>query len=121
MIDDLALLKQAMEQMDAEDPTVAQAAKDRAAQTLSDARLSFAKMADLIEQRQLLLQPRIVARIKRMDQPGMLGDSAFRDAGSALRKEGQSFREIAEAVERTGRPTPRYEDPVRKSEPLHET
>jgi len=31
MIDDMALLKQAMEQMDAEDPDVAQDAKDRAA------------------------------------------------------------------------------------------
>src|SRR5712691_5911211 len=30
MIDDMALLKQAMEQMDAEDPAVAQTAKDRA-------------------------------------------------------------------------------------------
>ena len=121
MIDDMALLKQAMEQMDAEDPVVAQAAKERAAQTLSDAKLSFSKMAELIEQRRLLLRPRIVVNIKRMDQPGMLGDAAFRDAGSALRKEGQSFREIAEAVERTGRPTSGYEDPVRKSEPLHET
>ena len=121
MIDDMALLKQAMEQMDAEDPVVAQAAKDRAAQILSDARLNFSKMAELIEQRRLLLRPRIVANIKRMDQPGMLGDAAFRDAGSALRKEGQSFREIAEAVERTGGPTSGYEDPVRKSEPLHET
>jgi hypothetical protein len=110
-----------MEQMDAEDPVVAQAAKERAAQTLSDAKLSFSKMAELIEQRRLLLRPRIVANIKRMDQPGMLGDAAFRDAGSALRKEGQSFREIAEAVERTGRPTSGYEDPVGKSEPLHET
>src|SRR5450631_714497 len=121
MIDDMALLKQAMEQMDAEDPVVAKAAKERAAQTLSDAKLSFSKMAELIEQRRLLLRPRIVVNTKRMDQPGMLGDAAFRDAGSALRKEGQSFREIAEAVERTGRPTSGYEDPVRKSEPLHET
>ena len=121
MIDDMALLKQAREQMDAEDPVVAQAAKERAARTLSDAKLSFSKMAELIEQRRLLLRPRIVVNIKRMDQPGMLGDAAFRDAGSALRKEGQSFREIAEAVERTGRPTSRYEDPVRKSEPRHET
>ena len=120
MIDDMAGLKKAMEQMDAEDPVVAQAAKDRAAQTLSDARLNFAKMADLIEQRRLLLRPRIVANIKRMDQPGMLGDAAFRDAGSALRKEGQSFRQIAEAIERTGRSTPGYEDPVRKSEPLQQ-
>ena len=120
MIDDLALLKQAMEQMDAEDPTVAQAAKDRAAQTLSDARLSFAKMAELIEQRRLLLRPRIVASIKRMDQPGMLGEAAFRDAGSALRKEGQSFRQIAEAIEHTGRPPPPYEDTVQESEPLHQ-
>jgi hypothetical protein len=121
MIDDMTLLKQAMEQMDAEDPVVAQAAKERAAQTLSDAKLSFSKMAELIEQHRLLLRPRIVTNIKRMDQPGMLGDAAFRDAGSALRKEGQSFREIAEAVERTGRPTSGYEDPVRKSEPMHET
>jgi hypothetical protein len=121
MIDDMPRLKQAMEQMDAEDPVVAQAAKDRAAQTLSDAKLNFSKMAELIEQRRLLLRPRIVANIKRMDQPGMLGDSAFRDAGSALRKEGQSFRQIAEAIERTGRSTPGYGDPVRKSEPLHQT
>ena len=120
MIDDFTALKQAMEQMDAEDPTVAQAAKDRAAQTLSDARLSFAKMADLIEQRQLLLQPRIVARIKRMDQPGMLGDSAFRDAGSALRKEGQSFGQIAEAIERSGRLAPPHEDMAQYSGPLQQ-
>src|SRR6202043_1373258 len=94
--------------------------KDRAAQTLSDARLSFAKMADLIEQRQLLLQPRIVARIKRMDQPGMLGDSAFRDAGSALKKEGQSFGQIAEAIERSGRLAPPHEDMAQYSEPLQQ-
>jgi hypothetical protein len=120
MIDDMALLKKAMEQMDAEDPVVAQAAKDRAAQALSDAKLSFSKMAELIEQRRLLLRPRIVATIKRMDQPGMLGDAAFRDAGSALRREGQTFGQIAEAIERTGRPTSEYEDPVRRSEPQHE-
>ena len=52
MIEDVALLKKTMEQMDAEDPVVAQAAKDRAAQILSDAKLSFSKMAELIEQRQ---------------------------------------------------------------------
>ena len=120
MIDDMAGLKKAMEQMDAEDPVVAQAAKDRAAQTLSDAKLSFAKMADLIEQRRLLLRPRIVATIKRMDQPGMLGDAAFRDAGSALRREGQTFGQIAEAIERTGGPTSEYGDPVRNSEPLEQ-
>jgi hypothetical protein len=120
MIEDMALLKKAMEQMDAEDPVVAQAAKDRVAQTLSDAKLNFSKMAELIEQRRLLLRPRIVATIKRMDQPGMLGDAAFRDAGSALRREGQTFGQIAEAIERTGRPTSEYEDPVRRSEPLHE-
>jgi len=107
MIDDMALLKQAMEQMDAEDATAAQAAKDRAAQILSDAKLSFSKMAELIEQRQLLLRPRIVAGIKRMDQPGMLGDAAFRDTGSALRREGQSFRQIAEAIELALPPDPR--------------
>jgi len=120
MIDDMARLKQALEQMDAEDPTVAQAAKDRAAQTLSDAKLNFSKMAELIEQRRLLLRPRIVATIKRMDQPGMLGDAAFRDAGSALRREGQTFGQIAEAIERTGGPTSEYEDPVRNSEPLEQ-
>jgi hypothetical protein len=121
MIDDMALLKQAMEQMDAEDPVAAQAAKDRAAQMLSDAGLNFAKMAELIEQRRLLLRPRIVASIKRMDQPGMLGDSAFRDAGSALRKEGQSFYQIAEAIERTGRLAPPSEEMAQNSEPLYPT
>src|SRR5713226_8594494 len=121
MIDDMPRLKEAMEQMDAEDPAVAQAAKDRAAQTLSDAKLSFSKLAELIEQRRLLLQPRIVAGIKRMDQPGMLGDAAFRDTGSALRREGQSFRQIAEAIESTGRLAPPYEDSVQKSEPLRQT
>src|SRR6266481_4380492 len=120
MIDDMPRLKEAMEQMDAEDPAVAQAAKDRAAQTLSDAKLSFSKMAELIEQRRLLLRPRIVANIKRMDQPGMLGDAAFRDTGSALRREGQSFRQIAEAIERTNRPAPQYEDPVQTSAPLRQ-
>src|SRR5467141_788462 len=120
MIDDMALLKQVMERMDAEDPAVAQAAKDRAAQTLSDAKLNFSKMAELIEQRRLLLQPRILANIKRMDQSGMLGDAAFRNAGSALRREGQSFRQIAEAIERTGRPAPGYEDPVQQREPLQQ-
>lgn len=122
MIDDMAALKQAMEQMDAEDPDEAQAAKDRTAQALSDAKLSFSKIAELIEQRRLLLRPRIVSGIKRMDQPGMLGDAAFRDTGSALRREGQSFRQIAEALEFSTRPTPasdpRYEEPAPASEPL---
>src|SRR5450631_3959255 len=121
MIDDMALLKQAMGQMDAEDPVVAQAAEERAAQILGDAKLSFEKMAELIEQRRLLLRPTIVANIKRMDQPGMLGDAAFRNAGSALRREGQSFRQIAEAIEFAGRPAPGYEDPVQQSEPLQQT
>src|SRR5450631_2844191 len=121
MIDDMALLKQAMGQMDAEDPVVAQAAEERAAQILGDAKLSFEKMAELIEQRRLLLRPTIVANIKRMDQPGMLGDAAFRNAGSALRREGQSFRQIAEAIEFAGRPAPGYKDPVQQSEPLQQT
>ena len=119
MIDDMALLKQEMELMDAEDPVVAQAAKDRAAQTLGNAKLSFSKIADLIEQRRLLLRPRILTNIKRMDQPGMLGDAAFRDAGSALRREGQSFRQIAAAIELNGRPGPRDEEPLQKSELLY--
>jgi hypothetical protein len=112
MIDDMASLKQAMEQMDADDATVAQAAKDRAAQILSDAGLSFSKMADLIEQRRLLLRPRIVASIKRMDQPAMLGEAAFRDTHASLRKEGQSFRQIAEALELRAHSAPRYEAQV---------
>jgi hypothetical protein len=114
MIDDMASLKQAMEQMDAEDATVAQAAKDRAAQILSDARLSFAKLADAIEQQRLLLRPRIVASIKRMDQPASLGDAAFRDTGASLRKEGQSFRQIAEALEMREGAEPRYERPMHR-------
>jgi hypothetical protein len=120
MIDDMAPLKKAMEEMDAEDPVEAQAAKDRAAQTLSDANMNFAKMAELIERRRLLLRPRIVAGIKRMDQPGMLGDAAFRDAGSALRREGQSFRQIAEAIELNSGPASQYEDPAQRSEPLRQ-
>ena len=74
MINDMASLKQAMEQMDSDDVVVAQAAKDRAAHILSEAGLNFAKLAELIEQRRLLLRPRILASIKRMDQPASLGD-----------------------------------------------
>ncbi|SHN81796.1 hypothetical protein [Bradyrhizobium erythrophlei] len=112
MIDDMASLKHAMEQMDSDDPAVAQAARDRAAQILSNAGLSFAKIAELIEERRLLLRPRIVASIKRMDQPDGLGDAAFRDTGASLRKEGQSFRQIAEALELGGHVAPRYEKAV---------
>src|SRR5262249_14598440 len=90
----------------------------RAAGILSDAKLSFSKMAELIEQRRLLLRPKIVANIRRMDQPDMLGDAAFRDAGSALRREGQSFYQIAEAIELNSRPAPRYEDPVQMNKAL---
>jgi hypothetical protein len=103
--------------MDAEDPDLAQTGKERAAGTLSDAGLSFLKLAELMEQRRLLLRPRIMANIKRMDQPGMLGEAAFRDAGSALRREGQSFRQIAEALELNTPPAPRYEDVEQESEP----
>jgi hypothetical protein len=120
MIEDMASLKQAMEQMDAEDPAVAEAAKSRAADILGASKLSFSKMAELIEQRRLLLRPRIVASIKRMDQPEMLGDAAFRDAGSALRREGQSFHQIAEALELYGGPAPRYGEAVPASEPRHQ-
>ena len=119
MIDDMASLKQAMEQMDADDAAVAEAAKDRAAQILSDAKLSFSKMAELIEQRRLLLRPKIVTSIKRMDQPDTLGDAAFRDTGASLRREGQSFRQIAEALELSGGTAPRYED-TQKGEVLHQ-
>jgi len=117
MIEDMALLKRTMQQMDAEDPVAAQAAKDRAAEILGKAKLNFSKMAEWIEQRRLLLRPTIVARIKRMDQPGILGDSAFRDTGSALRKEGQSFLQIAEAIEAAGQPAPRYAETVPESAP----
>ena len=120
MIEDMASLKQAMEQMDAQDPAVAEAAKHRAADILGASKLSFSKLAELIEQRRLLLRPRIVASIKRMDQPEMLGDAAFHDAGSALRREGQSFRQIAEAIELNGGPAPRYGESVPASEPQHQ-
>jgi len=120
MIDDIASLKRAMEQMDADDVAVAEAAKDRAAQILSDAKLSFSKMAELIEQRRLLLRPKIVTSIKRMDQPDTLGDAAFRDTGASLRREGQSFRQIAEALELSGGTAPRDEDTVQKGLVLHQ-
>jgi hypothetical protein len=120
MIDDIASLKQAMEQMDADDVAVAEAAKDRAAQILSDAKLSFSKMAELIEQRRLLLRPKIVTSIKRMDQPDTLGDAAFRDTGASLRREGQSFRQIAEALELNGGTASRYEDTVHKGVVPHQ-
>jgi hypothetical protein len=119
MINDMASLKQAMEQMDADDAAVSQAAKDRAAQILSGSKLNFSKIGELIEQRRLLLRPKIVASIKRMDQPEMLGDAAFRDAATSLRREGQSFRQIAEALELNGGTGARYEDTVPKSELLH--
>jgi hypothetical protein len=114
MINDMASLKHAMAQMDADDVAVAEAARDRAAQILSDAQLSFSKMAELIEQRRLLLRPKIVTGIKRMDQPDMLGDAAFRDTAASLRREGQSFRQIAEALELSGGAASRYEDTVQK-------
>jgi hypothetical protein len=118
MIDDMAALKQAMEQMDAYDDAVAQAAKDSAARILSDAKLSFSKLAELIEQRRLLLSPKIVASIKRMDQPDMLGDSPFHEARYALRREGQSFRQIAEALEPNGGAAPALLHPIEmESEP----
>jgi hypothetical protein len=120
MIEDMASLKQAMEQMDAQDPAVAEAAKNRAAHILGASKLSFSKMAELIEQRRLLLRPRIVASIKRMDQPEMLGDAAFHDAGSALRREGQSFRQIAEALELNGGAAPRYGEAAPASESRHQ-
>jgi hypothetical protein len=120
MIEDMASLKQVMEQMDAQDPAVAEAAKHRAADILGASKLSFSKMAELIEQRRLLLRPRIVASIKRMDQPEMLGDAAFHDAGTALRREGQSFRQIAEALELNGGPAARYGEAVPVSETPHQ-
>lgn len=118
MIDDMTALKQAMGEMDAEDPVMAEAAKARAARLLDDAGLSFSKMAELIEQRRLLLRPKIIANIKRMDQPDMLGDAAFRDAASALRREGQTFRQIAEAIELNCGTPSRHEDPVQTGAPL---
>jgi hypothetical protein len=118
MIDDMASLKKAMEQMDSDDVAASQAAKDRAARILSDSKLSFSKMGELIEQRRLLLRPKIVASIKRMDQPEMLGDAAFRDAATSLRREGQNFRQIAEALELNSGPAPRNEEPLHKGDVL---
>jgi hypothetical protein len=114
MINDMASLKKAMEQMDAEDATVAEAAKDRAAKLLSDSGLNFSKLAELIEQRRLLLRPRIVANIRKMDQPEILSDAVFRDVSASLRKEGQSFRQIAEALELNDGTAPRYEGTARR-------
>src|SRR5947208_567914 len=82
----------------------------------SAAKCSLSNMCELSEQRRLLRRPRIVTSIKRMDQPDMLGDAAFRDTGASLRREGQSFRQIAEALELSGGTTPRYEDTMRKSD-----
>jgi hypothetical protein len=118
MIHDMAPLKKAMEQMDADDMATAQAAKERAAQILSANKMSFSKMAELIEQRRLLLRPKILASIKRMDQPEMLGDAAFRDAGTSLRREGQSFRQIVEALEVNAATGTRNEDITSKGELL---
>ena len=115
MINDMASLRKAMEQMDAEDVSVAEAAKDRAAKILSDANMNFSKLAELIEQRRLLLRPRIVTNIRKMDQPEMLGDAAFRDVSAALRREGQSFYQIAEALELGGGSAARYEDVTRNN------
>ena len=117
MINDMAPLKKAMEQMDAEDPVVAEAAKDLAAKILSDAGLNFSKLAELIEQRRLLLRPGIVANIKKMDQPELLSDPAFRAAAASLRREGQSFGQIAEALELNGATAPRYEDATLREVP----
>jgi hypothetical protein len=119
MIDDMASLKQAMEQMDADDVTVSQAGKDRAAQILGKSGLSFSKLAEMIEQRRLLLRPKIVASIKRMDQPDMLGDAAFRDTGISLRREGQSFLQIADAIELNGKLVPPNEEPAKTHELLY--
>ncbi|WKA27594.1 hypothetical protein [Bradyrhizobium roseum] len=116
MITDMASLKKAMEQMDADDVVAAEAAKDRAAKILADARLNFSKLAELIEQRRLLLRPSIVANIKKMDQPEMLSDPAFRAAAASLRREGQSFRQIAEALELNGATGPRHEATALRNE-----
>jgi hypothetical protein len=53
-----------------------------------------------------------------MDQPEMLGDSAFRDAGTSLRREGQSFRQIVEALEINAATGTRNEDITSKGELL---
>lgn len=116
MINDMASLKRAMVQMDAEDPAVAEAAKDRAAKLLSDEGLNFSKLAALIEQRRLLLRPNILTNLKRMDQPEIVSDPAFRAAAAALRREGQSFRQIAEALELNGGTAARYEDTTLRNE-----
>ncbi len=68
------------EQMDADDVAVAEAAQGpRRAESLSDAELSFSKMAELIRRTasKLPCEPEIVTSIKRMDRPDTLGDAAF--------------------------------------------
>jgi hypothetical protein len=119
MLDNMAPLRQAMEEMDAQDPAVSLAAKDRAAQILKDNDLNFTKMAELIEQRRLLLRPKILASMKRMDHE-MLGEVSFRETGNALRREGQSFRQVADALELNRGLAPQHEDSLHTSEPSHE-
>ena len=80
--------------------------KDRAAKILSDARLNFSKLAKLIEQRRPLLWPSIVANIKKMDQPVMLSDPAFRAAAASLRREARAWSDRRSArTERRNRAT----------------
>jgi hypothetical protein len=55
-----------------------------------------------------------------MDQPDTLGDAAFRDTGASLRREGQSFRQIAEALELNAGTASRYEETVHKGVALHQ-
>jgi len=119
MLDNMASLRQAMEEMDAQDPAASLAAKDRAAQILKDNDLNFTKMAELIEQRRLLLRPKILASMKRMDHE-MLGEVSFRETGNALRREGQSFRQVADALELNRGLEPQHEDSLLTSEPSHE-
>ena len=87
MIDDMASLKQAMEQMDSYDDAVAQAAKDSAARVLSDGKLSFSKLAELIEQRRLLLSPKIGGRLKAMTFAAAICRNAVLSSASAEKTE----------------------------------
>jgi hypothetical protein len=119
MLENMASLRPAMEEMDAQDPATSLAAKDRAAQILKDHDLNFTKMAELIERRQLLLRPKILASMKRMDHE-MLGEASFRETSNALRREGQSFRQIADALELNRGLAPQHEDSLHRSEPSHE-
>jgi len=87
--------------MDGGDGDAALAAKKEVARLLADAQLSFAAIAEQLEQRRLLMPPDIIAALKRIDLPGE-GDAAFVGARKLLSRAKLSFQDIAQALEHRG-------------------